>query len=115
MRERNQHKEDIAGFPGGSVAKNPPASAADKDSIPDPRRYHMLWSNKDHAPQILSLCSRVQEPQLLKLMRPTVRAAAREATATRSPPITARVACRSSQPEESPQSNEDPAEPKTNK
>ena len=33
------------GFPGGSVLKNPPASAGDLSSIPDPGRFHMPWSN----------------------------------------------------------------------
>ena len=33
------------GFPGGLVAKNPPANAGDTGSIPDPRQSHMLWSN----------------------------------------------------------------------
>ena len=29
------------GFPGGPVAKNPPARAADVSSIPDRGRFHM--------------------------------------------------------------------------
>ena len=33
------------GFPGGSVVKNPPASAGDTGSIPGPGRSHMPWSN----------------------------------------------------------------------
>ena len=33
------------GFPGGSMAKNPPAHAGDLDLIPDPGRSHMPWSN----------------------------------------------------------------------
>ena len=36
---------DIAGFPGGSVVKNPPANAGDVGSIPDPGNSHMLRSN----------------------------------------------------------------------
>jgi len=32
------------GFPGGSVAKNPPANAGDTGSIPDPGGSHMLRS-----------------------------------------------------------------------
>ena len=31
-------------FPGGSVVKNPPASAEDMHSIPGPGRLHVLWS-----------------------------------------------------------------------
>ena len=33
------------GFPGGPVVKNPPASAGDVGSTPDPRRAHMPQSN----------------------------------------------------------------------
>ena len=33
------------GFPGGSVVKNPPASAGDTGSIPGLGRSHQLWSN----------------------------------------------------------------------
>ena len=33
------------GFPGGTVVKNPPASAGDMGLIPGPGRSHMLWSN----------------------------------------------------------------------
>ena len=32
------------GFPGGSVVKNPTASAGDMSSIPHPGRSHMPWS-----------------------------------------------------------------------
>ena len=32
-------------FPGGSVVKNPPASAGDTGSIPGPGRSHMPWGN----------------------------------------------------------------------
>ena len=35
----------FGGFPSGSVVKNPPASARDMRSIPDPGRSHMSWSN----------------------------------------------------------------------
>ena len=52
-------------FPGGSVVKNPPSSVGDTGSIPDPGRSHLPQSNKPCAPQLLSLCSRVWEPQLL--------------------------------------------------
>ena len=34
-----------AGFPGGSVEKNPPANAGDTGSTPDLGRSHMLQSN----------------------------------------------------------------------
>ena len=35
---------------GGSVVKNPPASAGDASSIPDPGRSHMPWSNEAREP-----------------------------------------------------------------
>ena len=35
----------LAGFPGGSVIKNPPANAGDTVSSPDMGRSHMLQSN----------------------------------------------------------------------
>ena len=38
-------KRQCEGFPGGSVVKNPPASAGDMGSIPDSGRSHMSWSN----------------------------------------------------------------------
>ena len=37
--------ETIEGFPGGTVAKNPPANAGDTGSSPGPGRSHMPWSN----------------------------------------------------------------------
>ena len=51
--------------PSGSVIKIPPANAGDTDLISTPRRSHMLWSNQAPAPQLLSLCSRAWELQLL--------------------------------------------------
>ena len=60
----------IKRFPGGTVVKNPPASTGDTDSIPDSGRPHMLWSNSPYAPQPSGLCSRVQEPQLVKPAHP---------------------------------------------
>ena len=38
-------KNQIRGFPGGSVVKNPTASAGDTGLISDPGRSHMLQSN----------------------------------------------------------------------
>ena len=32
-------------FPGGPVAKNPPANAGNMGSIPGPGRFHMQWGN----------------------------------------------------------------------
>ena len=36
----------MRGFPGGSVVKNPPASARDAGLIPDLGRCHMPWATK---------------------------------------------------------------------
>ena len=66
-------------FPGGAVVKNQPANAGDMGSSPGPGRSHMLWSNKVHALQLLSLHSRARMPQLLSL-----RAATTEAHAPRA-------------------------------
>ena len=60
-----QSKMTIGGFPGGAVVKNPPANAGDTGSSPGPGRSHMPRSNEARAPQLLSLCSRACEPQLL--------------------------------------------------
>ena len=53
------------GIPNSSVIKNLPANAGDRGSIPGPGRSHMMWSHKTHVLQLLSLCSRAQELQLL--------------------------------------------------
>ena len=66
------------GFPGGSVVKNPPASAGDRNSIPDPGRCHVPRSNKSREPQLLSLCSRARELQLLNPVHPTAHALQQE-------------------------------------
>ena len=55
-------------FPGGKAVKNPPANAGDTGSSPGPGRSHIPQSNYACAPQLLSLCSRAREPQLLKLV-----------------------------------------------
>ena len=57
----------IWGFPGGSMVKNAPSNAGDLGSIPSLGRSHMLQSNQACAPQLLSLCSRAWDPQLLSL------------------------------------------------
>ena len=63
-----KRKNTDLGFPGGAVAKNPPANAGDTGSIPGQGRSHVPRSNKSRAPQLLSLRSRSHEPQLLKPM-----------------------------------------------
>ena len=66
-------------FPGGEMVKNPPANAGDTGSSPGPGRSHMPQSNQACAPQLLSLCSRAREPQLL-----SPRATATEARTSRA-------------------------------
>ena len=45
-------EKSVSDFPGGPVVKNMPANAEDTDSIPGPRRRHMLW-DYSRAPQLL--------------------------------------------------------------
>ena len=54
------------GFPGGSGVKKMPAKPGDTGLIPDLGRSHIPWSSYSHAAQLLSLCSRAQEPPLLR-------------------------------------------------
>ena len=85
-------KIHLPGLPGDSVVKNLPANAGDADSILGLGRFHMPQSSQAHKPQLLSLCSRVQEPQLLSPRTATTGAhmpwspfsTTRDATAMRS-------------------------------
>ena len=43
-------KNRLLSFPGGSVVRSQPANAGDIGSIPGLGRFHMLQSNKAHAP-----------------------------------------------------------------
>ena len=52
------------GFPGGSEVKNIPANVGYTGSIPDPGRSHVPWSSEACVPQLWSLCSEAQKPQL---------------------------------------------------
>ena len=70
------------GFPGGCVVKNPPASTGDTGSIPDPGRSHMSQSDKARVPQLLSLCSRAWELQVM-----SSRVATNEVQTPQSPPV----------------------------
>ena len=63
-------------FPGGTVVKNPPGSAGDTGSSPGPGGSHMPRSNWAREPQLLGLCSRACEPQLLSLSATTTEARA---------------------------------------
>ena len=60
---------------------NPPANAGDRGSIPGLGRSHMPRSNSAREPQLPSLRSRVQEPQLLSPCATTTEARAPRALA----------------------------------
>ena len=81
------------GFPGGSVIKNPSASAGGTGSIPGLGRSRMLWDNQ---------CSRACELQLLRPACPG-------ACAPQEKPLQ-REAC-TPQLESSLHSSEDPSQP----
>ena len=68
----------MTGFSGDSLVKNLPANTGDMGSIPGPGRSHVPHSNYTHASQLLALCSRTQEPQLLKPVRPRAQALQQE-------------------------------------
>ena len=85
-------KYPFPAFPGGTMVKNPPANAGDTGSSPGPGRSHMPQSNSARVPQLLSLCSRACEPQLLsprattiEARTPRAHAPQREATTMGSP------------------------------
>ena len=48
------------------MVKHLPANAGDTRLIPGLGRSHMMWGNEAREPQLLGLCSRPQELQLLK-------------------------------------------------
>ena len=65
------------------VVKNPPVNAGDMDSSPRPGRSHMPQNSEACAPQLLSLCSRAREPQLLSPRATTTEARVPRARAPR--------------------------------
>ena len=44
-KKKMPNKHRCRGFTAGSGAKNPPASAGDTGSFPDPGRFHMPQNN----------------------------------------------------------------------
>ena len=58
-------KRGFRGYPGSSVVKNPLANAGDVGSTPGPVGSHRPQNSWACAPQLLSLCFRTREPQLL--------------------------------------------------
>ena len=105
------------------MVKNLPANTGDTDYIPNPGRCHMPRKSKVHVPQLLSLCSRIQELKLLSPRATNTEAhspespcsTTREATAVRSWCTTLERNPHSPQLEKSPRSNEDPVQSKINK
>ena len=104
-------QDSTQGFPGGSVVKNPPVDAGDISSIPGSGRSHMPRGNKARAPQLLSLWSRAQEPQLLK---PEGRGPVLHNERTPSSHVAARSSPSSLHPEKNLHIKEDPAQPNAN-
>ena len=66
---------------GGVVVKNPSAKAGDTDSSPIWEDPTCRGATKPSVPQLLSLCSRAREPQLLSPCATTTEARARRARA----------------------------------
>ena len=60
----------MRGFPGGAVVKNLPVNAGDTGLSPGPGRSHMPWSNRAHAPQLLSLCATTTEARMPRARTP---------------------------------------------
>ena len=56
------------------MVKNLPANAGGTGSSPGPGRSYMPQSNQAHVPQLLSLFSKAQQPQLLSLSATTTEA-----------------------------------------
>ena len=57
------HCQDyIWGFPGGSVAKNPPANAGDTGSILDLGGSYMPWRSSPYSPQLKKSSHSSQDP-----------------------------------------------------
>ena len=98
--------KEILGFPGGSVVKDPPTNTGDMGSIPGLGRSHMSRSHEASAPQLLKLCSRAQELQLLRPTCPWASALQQKR------PLKWEV--HAPQLEKSLCSNNDPAQPKIN-
>ena len=62
----------------GTVGNSSSANGGDTGVIPGLGRSHMPRGNQIHEPHLLSLCSRAQEPQLLKPACPRARAPKQE-------------------------------------
>ena len=92
-KKKKSLRKKVYGFPGGSVARNPPANGGDRSSIPDPGRFHMLLSSQAHVPQLLSLRSRDPRAATTEacLRTYSLCSAIREAPTMRSPHTAAKT------------------------
>ena len=102
-KDLNRHlsKENIQGFPGGAVVENLPANAGDTGSSPGLGRSHMLRSNWDREPQLLSLrvwslCSATREAVIVRGPRTVMKSGPRslqleKAHAQKRRPNTAKI------------------------
>ena len=75
-------KNEVQGFPGGAVVRNPPANAGDTGSCPGPGRPHMPRSNWAREPQLLSLriwslCSATREVATVRGLRTAMKSSPR--------------------------------------
>ena len=75
-------------FSGGTVDKNPPASAGECEFDPQPVKIPHAAEQLNRAPQLLSLCAATTEAQ-----EPRACAQQREIPATRSPCTTTKGPC----------------------
>ena len=74
-------RKNVKNFPGGPMVKDLPANAGDMSSIPGPGRSYMPGGYISPCAQILRLCSKACELQLLKPQAPySLCSATREAT-----------------------------------
>ena len=111
--EKNRQIWDIL---GGLVVKNLPVNAGDTGSVSAPGKSHMPRRNWARAPQLLSLCSRACELQLLKPTGPRAHALQREKPSQREAQVLQLESSPCSlQLAKSPHSIKDPAQPKINK
>ena len=89
-KEAQDYKAEGQGFPGGSVAKNPPAKAGGTGLIHGPWGSHMARSSEAHAPQPRSLFPGAWEPRLLNPACPEAHAPQQEKPLqweTQAPPL----------------------------
>ena len=106
-------------FPGGSVAKNPPANAGSRGLILVPGRSHLPQSSE---PELWSLCPAAGEVTGMRSPHAAAREKPQQPQRSRAPRRSQREARTATkiprptpQPGRSPNSHKDPAQPKVNK